>query len=117
MTEISLQETFDTVVGGLRKQGCKSLIGNACKFRGENGTKCAIGQILPDDLYNPLMDNPSDDGIKYNAWDIIITLGHDYNLCVALQNIHDICHVADWELKWKELAKRCNLNYREPNGN
>lgn len=52
------QEIFDEIVGGLIKQGKPSL--NEfwqCSYRGRDGTKCAAGQIIPDDKYDVGMEN------------------------------------------------------------
>ena len=47
------QETFDFVVRALRKQGGPSLMPDlkGCAYRGKDGRKCAVGQILPDEDY------------------------------------------------------------------
>lgn len=31
-----------------------------CLFRGPNGTKCAVGVLIPDDIYDPAMDDPQE---------------------------------------------------------
>jgi hypothetical protein len=61
------QEIFDTVAKHLIAQGKQSLLPqvagdseyNGCAYRGENGTKCAIGCLIPDELYNPIIENTS----------------------------------------------------------
>lgn len=51
------QQFFDDVVAHLRSQNCKALSKTgACRYRGENSTKCAIGGILPDELYFPALE-------------------------------------------------------------
>lgn len=32
---------------------------SACRYRGPNGEKCAVGVLLPDELYRPEMDGPA----------------------------------------------------------
>lgn len=48
-------EQFDKVANHLIKQGKRSLAldgaGWVCAYRGEGGAKCAIGVIIPDELY------------------------------------------------------------------
>jgi hypothetical protein len=52
----SLQEIFDKAYVGLAKQNWRRAItitagGQvACAYRGENGTKCAIGHVVPDEM-------------------------------------------------------------------
>jgi hypothetical protein len=58
MKEMNRQEVFDTVSRHLIEQGCKSVsiddmeIGSySCMYRGEQGTKCAIGALIKDEYY------------------------------------------------------------------
>lgn len=58
------QEIFDKVISGLAAQGWKQstyknpLTGvPSCRYRGDGGTKCAIGHLIPDDLYRPDLEN------------------------------------------------------------
>ena len=50
MTE---QEIFDRVVHHLGKQRVLAFEGGHCKYRDSLGNKCAIGCLIPDDLYRP----------------------------------------------------------------
>lgn len=50
MTE---QEIFDKVAEHLQKQGHRALNEDGvCVYRGKNGTKCAVGALIPDELYD-----------------------------------------------------------------
>ena len=54
MTE---QEIFDTVLAHLREQGeAATSAGGSCRYRGANGTACAIGCLIPDELYDPMIE-------------------------------------------------------------
>jgi hypothetical protein len=56
--EISFQEVADYAVGKILEQGCASVNSvNQCQYRGEGGTKCAIGHLIPDSDYLPLLDS------------------------------------------------------------
>lgn len=49
----SLQDVFDRVVTHLRTQGKRAysdLFG--CMYRAPDGTKCAVGCLIPDEVYN-----------------------------------------------------------------
>lgn len=51
------QKTYDTVKAHLLKQGERSVgPGDMCMYRGPNGLKCAIGCLIPDELYDPKME-------------------------------------------------------------
>lgn len=59
---ITPQAAFDAALFGIRGQGYKrSETYGACKYRGDNGLKCGIGHILPDDLC------VSDDGLSLDS--------------------------------------------------
>jgi hypothetical protein len=50
----SKQELFEKAINGLLQQGTVSYIqGTGCMYRGLNGTKCAVGHLIPDELYDP----------------------------------------------------------------
>ena len=54
MTE---QEIFDTVLEHLREQGkAAANAEGSCQYRGANGTACAVGCLIPDELYDPLIE-------------------------------------------------------------
>lgn len=55
---LDLQEAYVTMVTHMRQQGRPSLAaGDWCAYRGRDGTKCAIGAIIPDSAYNPSFEN------------------------------------------------------------
>lgn len=52
------QEIFDGVLAHLRKQAKASLnTRGKCAYRGEGGTACAVGCLIPDELYDPRIEN------------------------------------------------------------
>ena len=54
MTE---QEIFDTVLTHLREQGeAAATDDGSCQYRGARGTACAVGCLIPDELYDPLIE-------------------------------------------------------------
>ena len=54
-------EQFDLVAKHLLTQGSQSLAadGRSCMYRGENGTKCAIGVVIADEFYDPSFEGAS----------------------------------------------------------
>lgn len=53
------QEIFDTVVRHLAVQGRRAIARQGyggCAYRGDNGTKCAAGVLIPDEKYDPGME-------------------------------------------------------------
>jgi hypothetical protein len=56
---LTAQQIYDICVGGVLKQGWPSLNGSGdCRLRGnlKFGTKCAVGQLIPDGAYQPWME-------------------------------------------------------------
>lgn len=55
------QEIFDTVAKHLFRQGCRSVERDedpdpACLYRGPEGRMCAVGVLIPDEIYNTDME-------------------------------------------------------------
>jgi hypothetical protein len=56
------QEMFDTVARHLFAQGKRSVTVkndtvNVCMYRGPEGTMCAVGCMIPDEMYSDLMED------------------------------------------------------------
>lgn len=52
------QKVFDIVAPALLKQGVRSVDGSGlCRFRGEDGRKCAIGFLIKDEFYDPYIEH------------------------------------------------------------
>lgn len=65
------QEAFDKVVAHLKTQKKRSTeslslkAGDKCLYRGPNGLKCAIGCLIPDELYDNNMDYGGNSSIQH----------------------------------------------------
>lgn len=99
MAKINLtkQEAFNRVVKHLREQGRKSQgpCGVYCRYRNYEGLKCAVGALIPDELYDPEMEQGG--GIEAN--ERVRQLFPDDLLLMlkALQLDHDYHAPEDWE--------------------
>ena len=87
--EISKNQTaFDTVVAHLRLQKKRSVKPetNVCVYRGPDGTKCAVGALIPDDQFEPAKE-------ANHVSDLYETTpalqGIDLDLLCELQRVHD----------------------------
>ncbi len=86
-------------------------------YRDEEGNKCAVGQIIPDSLYNEKMEGSAI--VTYQTFKLVkefIPLVEELQidstgvrLLSRLQSIHDTDEVKDWEEQWTMLAKGFNL--------
>jgi len=90
------QEIFDAVVKHLLAAPARSVnhITDTCVYRGPNGSKCAVGAILPDEIYDPKFDISSEGtGIhslceKYSD-EIPYWMRRNVMLLQELQRTHD----------------------------
>lgn len=82
------QEIYDEVVTFLVKQGKRASGQGSCMYRTENGLKCAIGCLIPDELYKYDMEGP---GIVtlLNSFPELDFLSPHVSLLVSLQSAHD----------------------------
>ena len=87
------QETFDTIVRAIIKQGSYSTNEMGfCRYRGRYGRKCAAGHLIPDSEYDPKFeayDSLSENGKPTLPGKKIAALGHNLELVSALQSAHD----------------------------
>ena len=88
------QEVFDYVIGHLVSQGKQSIQmegGESCAYRGDNGAKCAVGVLIPDEVYNDVMEGDSVDGLIENfPRECMITgIKKHKDILNSLQNMHD----------------------------
>ncbi len=108
------QEVFDTVVNHLRQQGQQCVSDDdeiGCAYRGPNGMKCAVGALIPDELYDEAFEgkNVYQDEIGL----VLRDLGIERGLAAELQNIHDRDQ-SRWEERWEALADERGLRYTPP---
>lgn len=106
------QEVFDWVVGNLLKQGAKSLNDEGdCRYRGDDGLKCAAGWCISDEEYSRIGV-----GIEGSVWGnshapgFAGIAGEHRGFLVRLQNVHDDYGVCDWPAKFKKLADEYGLD-------
>ena len=110
MTE---QEVFDKVVNHLLKQNKKAAkfpnpYRSECMYKNSEGLKCAVGCLIPDDKYQPYMENMRSD-------EILNEIGLEklnINFIDELQKTHDHFMVREWGERLKHIAEKFNLVYR-----
>lgn len=124
---MTLQESFNHICRNLISATRPSVYRDftieetRCQYRGEDGAKCAVGWLIPDDLYDPHMEGKSvlrlfvdhpelQEEPTLKAWT-------SYLLC-ELQEMHDEAatswhHPMDWgsimRANLTEFATRNNL--------
>lgn len=106
------QEAFDIVYKGLEAQGWKQSLkedSDDCCFRGRNNTKCAIGHLIPDELYEPEMERH---GLDVAEQDGVIHL--DKSFASQMMVIHDLGRTPElMKKKFIDLAEQHKLTVPE----
>lgn len=93
MIILTTQEVFDISVAGVIKQGKPAaVVGQrpnflSCRYRTNDGLKCAAGQLIPDYAYKPSIEGfPVQEALKACS----ISLSDEaLELTTKLQSIHD----------------------------
>ena len=97
---LSNQEILNRVTVHLYRQGKQAKKpmedgGNFCLYRAPDGSKCAVGCLIPDELYDPSFENNSADFFFYSEPEVGTAMNiniHDkmsLRLLNRLQSIHD----------------------------
>jgi hypothetical protein len=85
------QQVFDTVTAHLIAQGGAAVDDKGlCKYRMTDGRSCAVGCLIPDELYTSDMEESSttEPGIRA-CLEQMYPEGYDSDLLCALQACHD----------------------------
>lgn len=121
---MSLKDLFEDVEKHLLNQNCKSVptgdfarghSGNIdCAYRGQNGTSCAVGCLIPDTMYTLAMEFKSAQSLLAlhpNLFDYLVNKYKIVNhssipiLLNRLQDIHDSKNVIDWPTELSSLKR------------
>jgi hypothetical protein len=81
------QQVFNKVIRHLRRQGKAAVVDGVCAYRASDGSKCAVGCLIPDELYHPYMEGVQAD--KEEMPKFLRLLGVDVRLAKRLQCLHD----------------------------
>ena len=121
---MSPQELFDTVVGHLHRQGMPAIDETGqCSYRGYNGTKCAAGVLIPNEYYDPEMDERNlNINIVIETFKVPNYIKDNHELVAALQEFHDYTMVKGFDIRSRDqleelkfIAKKFNLNFNTDN--
>jgi len=113
------QQIFTKVKNHLLSQNAKAMGKyGTCMYRTGEGLKCAVGCLIPDDVYDPKIEyktvNNLCDGM---VGSFTFLKDFDKNFLRRLQVIHDNVDVKDWEKELKAFATLENLVYDNDNSN
>lgn len=113
------QKMFDKVCAHLLTQLSTSLDDTGtCLYRGPDGKKCAIGCLIPDELYTEdiemkevrtLLDYP-----VFNS-ELSAYLSHfNKELLIRLQSVHDAFRPEEWYTALQRVAGQFDLTFNPP---
>lgn len=114
------QKLFDIATKGVLAQGRQAVDDtDTCRLRTDNGDKCAVGFLIPDDLYYSALE--TDSGIVVSEryfqgplWKILCEVHgaldeRDAELLRELQELHDY-HFDYFQAGIKEIAEEFGLD-------
>ena len=113
MKTLTRQDIFNIAANGLLKQGKQSASGDKCLYRGPDGLKCAIGMLIPDELYEDAFEGNS--ASKPSVRKALVkagvpnTVGYK-DFLDNLQDVHDDHQTGDWECELVNFAHHYDLN-------
>jgi len=97
------QEIFDTVVAHLFAQKHRAFSNTRCVYRAGNGDKCAVGVLIPDDVYSPKMEGGNVEGLIDGRFKIPDFIYDNHELLGSLQGAHD--NAGNWDSPLKLAMK------------
>lgn len=97
MSSDTRQEAFDIMVSGLIKQGKPSydIQTMNCMYDNGAGQKCAVGMLIPDDDYSPLLEGNGISTLAFKAVKFGWKTKHlfnemNYDMMDAVRTTHDM---------------------------
>ena len=115
------QEIFNKVCEHLMTQKAKAVIQEenesvpTCMYRTPEGLKCAVGGLIPDEMYNPVIEGKPfnlmglDDCPELNGIAQKLGLIEDIDLIHRLQRIHDSDRIEDWSKRLRRVGENHDL--------
>jgi hypothetical protein len=103
------QEAFDIAARHLLKQGSRSVWGEECVYRAPDGTRCALGALIPDEVYDLSLEGTPSVSL-YERPDVAPYLPRNKVLATALQSVHDISFPDRWRSDLRRVAREFGLN-------
>jgi hypothetical protein len=100
------KEIFN-IVKERAKNPAKSEDSKRCLYRGQNGLKCFVGELIPDEVYNPGFESDSICMLWFKYEHNLNTLftTQQIDLLEELQRIHDREDPTSWGKEIKKVEK------------
>lgn len=114
---MTLQEIFNRVSQHLLAQGERSTLRENCAYRGDNGKTCAVGCLIKDEAYKPVIEGLSTEHAEVRRAlraSIGRVSGKAFDLLAELQIVHDYTKPDRWPAELAEVAAKFNLKGVQP---
>lgn len=101
------QEIYNTVRDHLLAQGKPATIKGVCAYRGDDGLKCAVGCLIPDELYSRDLEGQSvqsTDVFKVLTRAGVVESTEQASLLTRLQYVHDVYEPEEWASRLRTVA-------------
>ena len=106
---MNLQQVFDKVSNHLLTQNRKSMEDGDCSYHSSDGTKCAIGCLIPENMYTEEMEgNSVSSSLVNGALHPISVKGDMHDMLCDLQSVHDNL----WPTEWTKALLRLAITYK-----
>lgn len=115
-TQRTDQEAFDIAARHLLKQGRRSTRHGDGAYRGDDGLKCAIGALIPDEVYQWEWDAPTEHEAGLGVTELlrlhpeVAPYLPSRDLARALQVVHDLGEPETWPERLRYVAKTFGLD-------
>lgn len=122
-TRHTAQSIYDTVLAHLRTQGEHAYESGRCAYRTRSGQKCAVGCLIPDDVYTPEIEGNAVSAAPKAAVDLfdaleVCGLLPFKDLLSDLQHAHDAdlrkYGLPGFETAMERVARMHRLAYSPP---
>ncbi len=118
LSALTRQDVFDIVAGCLLRQNARATAfdGVKCMYRAPDGKRCAIGWVMPDEVYHQTLEFL---GVRDLAMQMINTNYADafarflyahMDMLRDLQEMHDARQPSEWPVALHVIAQRHCLN-------
>jgi hypothetical protein len=111
---MNTQQAFTAMVEHLRKQQQRSRLANdiTCAYRGQDGLKCAVGVLIPDEIYDKAYEGLDVQSAIQTSKPLAKLLGHvELEMLQDMQNIHDFQPTEQWERRFELCAADYGLTF------
>jgi hypothetical protein len=85
------REIFDKVRAHLLNQGVRAMVNDACRYRTPQGMACAVGCLIPEEFYDPMIETGVLPYCAHGLWNDSETV--DENDDVTLVDVMNQCGI------------------------